>query len=125
VAGTANGNRIAEVDPVSGDTLQTFSISDSFSVSYGDVDVSSVTGNLFVVSSIRDAIAEFTPDGAIVQLHELPVGVTVLSGIALDCGVEEAWVSSTGGVVTHLGRVRCGIRSEERRGGEGGGWRGA
>src|SRR5690606_32445239 len=49
VAGTATGNRIAEVDPVAGYTMQTFSVSDSLSVSNGDVDVSSVTGNLFVV----------------------------------------------------------------------------
>ena len=108
VPGPADENRIAEVDPVSGDTLQTFQIGDAFNVSYGDLDVSDVTGNLFVVSSAESAVAEFTPDGRFVQEHALPAGVSGLSGIALDCATQEAWVSSRTGVVARLGQVPCG-----------------
>ena len=46
---------------------------------------------------------------AAVQLHELPAGVGSLSGIALDCAVQEAWVSSTSGTVFQLGEVPCGV----------------
>jgi len=102
-------NRIAEVDPVTGDTLHTFSVEADFSVSFGDMDVSGVTGNLFVVSSVESDIAEYTPVGEFVQLHELPAGVGSLSGIALDCAVQEAWVSSTSGTVFQLGEVPCGV----------------
>ena len=108
VPGSADENRIAEVDPVSGDTLQTFQIGDTFNVSYGDLDVSSATGNLFVVSSAESAVAEFTPDGLFVQEYALPAGVSGLSGIALDCMAQEAWVSSRSGAVVHLGQVPCG-----------------
>lgn len=102
-------NRIAEIDPVTGDTLQTFGIEADFSVSFGDLDVSGVTGNLFVVSSVESDIAEFTPDGDFVELHPLPSGVGTLSGIALDCAAQEAWVSSTNGTVFQLGEVPCGV----------------
>ena len=108
VPGPADENRVAEVDPVSGDTLQTFPIGASFNVSYGDLDVSGVTGNLFVVSSAENGIAEFTPDGAFVEEHALPAGVNSLSGIALDCSASEAWVSDRSGAVYHLGQVPCG-----------------
>jgi hypothetical protein len=96
-------NLIAEVDPITGMVLQTFQITSVFNVSYGDVEVGA-NGNLFVVSSIEDSIAEFTPLGALVKMHALPAGVSTLSGIAIDCAAGEAWVSSTSGNVYHLGQ---------------------
>ncbi len=110
VPGSAQENRIAEVDPVTGAVLQTFQFGDSFTVSYGDLDVSDVTGNLFVVSSAESGIAEFTPEGIFVQEYGLPSGTTSsLSGIALNCEAQVAWGSTTGGSVYHLGQVPCGF----------------
>lgn len=103
-----NRNRIAEVNSATGAVVQVFAIGASFNVSFGDLDVSSVTGNLFVVSSAESGIAEFTPAGAFVREHALPTGVSSLSGIALDCARNEAYVSSTSGAVIRLGAVPCG-----------------
>jgi hypothetical protein len=108
VPGVDDENRVAEIDPVSGSVLGTFQFTDSFSVYYGDIDVSASTGNLFLVSSDQSSIGEFTPAGDFVQVYDLPPDVTSLCGIALDCSEEEAWVSGTGGEVWRLGGVECG-----------------
>ncbi|MGB3074832.1 MAG: T9SS type A sorting domain-containing protein [Chitinophagales bacterium] len=97
-------NMTAEVDPITDAVLQSFQITSNFSVSFGDLEVGA-NGNLFVVSSIEDSMAEFTPLGAYVKRHALPIGVTSLSGIAIDCVAGEAWVSSTNGTVYHLGQM--------------------
>lgn len=104
-------NLIAEIDPLNGNTIQTFQITNFFSVSYGDIEVGA-NGNLFVVSSAEDlSIAEFTPQGEFVQFHALPAGVSNLSGIAIDCASGEAWVSNTSGIVFHLGQFPGGSPS--------------
>lgn len=105
-------NRIAEVDATTGDTLQTFSLAPHFIVNYGDLDISPVSGNLFLVSSDEDSIAEFSPDGVYIAGHALPAGVSGLSGIALDNDLEGAWVCNTGGVVFKLGNFPMGIATE-------------
>jgi len=103
-------NLIAEIDPLNGDTLSTFQISTYFNVSYGDLEVGA-NGNLFVVSSLEDSIAEFTPGGLFVQMHALPPTVDNLSGIALDCSAGQAWVCNTSGTIYRLGNFPCGIAS--------------
>jgi len=103
-----DANRIAEVDPVTGEVLNTFQTVPDYDVNFGDLDVSTVTGNYFVVSSIEAGIGEFTPAGDFVTTHALPSGVTSLSGIALDCAAQEAWVANTSGTVWRLGNVPCG-----------------
>jgi DNA-binding beta-propeller fold protein YncE len=108
VPGGFQANRIAEVDVTTGDTLQTFSTMPEFQVDYGDLDISPVSGHLFVVSSDESTIAEFTPDGAFVTEHVLPSGVSSLSGIALDNDLQGAWVCSTSGVVFKLGNFPVG-----------------
>jgi hypothetical protein len=105
-------NMIAEIDQQTGDTLQTFQVYPYFEVSYGDVEVGD-NGNLFIVSSLIDSIAEFTPTGTYVATHDLPAPVTSLSGIALDCVNSQAWVSSTNGIVYRLGNFPCGTTSVE------------
>lgn len=103
VPSTTLENLIGEVDPLTGNILQSFQITDHFSVSYGDIEVGA-NGNLFIVSSVESSIAEYTPTGSFVQEHALPVGVSSLSGIAIDCASGEAWVSNTSGIVYHLGQ---------------------
>ncbi len=96
-------NIIAEIDPLTGDTLQTFQITNYMSVFFGDLDVGA-NGNLLVVSSNKDSIAEFTPTGTFVQMYDLPAGVTQLSGLGLDNATGQAWVSSeASGTVFQLG----------------------
>lgn len=107
VPGGEDANRIAEVDPVSGDTVLTYQIASVFDVNYGDLDVASEIDRLFVVSSVESTIAEYTPEGEFVAEHALPSGVSGLSGIALDCSASAAWVASTNGTVWHLGQVPC------------------
>ena len=109
VPGNVIGNRIAEIDPNTGDTIQTFSVQPNFDVNYGDLDISPISGNLFVVSSSDAGVAEFTPDGIFVQNHPLPVGVSSLSGIALDNDLQGAWVCNTSGIVFKLGNFPIGI----------------
>lgn len=111
VPGAADENMIAEIDPASGEVLNTFQITDTFVVNFGDLDVSSSSGNLFIVSSDEDDIAEFTPEGDFVQRHALPDGVGSLSGLALNCATGEAWVSNTSGVISRLDQVACGVRT--------------
>ena len=101
-------NRVAEVDATTGDTLLSFSVQPYFDVNYGDLDISPVSGHLFIVSSDDDGIAEFTPDGVFVTEHALPSGVSDLSGIALDNDLQGAWVCNVSGEVFNLGNFPVG-----------------
>ncbi|MFI5172655.1 MAG: T9SS type A sorting domain-containing protein [Chitinophagales bacterium] len=105
VPGAEFKNRIAEI-AITGDTIQTFFIGDFFDVSYGDLEVDDA-GNLFVVSSVEDSIAVISGSGELITKYDLPDSVATLSGIALDCSKQEAWVSSTNGTVYRLGNFPC------------------
>ena len=102
---TADDNLIAEISPLTGAVLNTIDTTayGGFTVNFGDLDVHTGTGNLFIVSSEQTSILEISATGAFVQLHALPTGVTSLSGIAIDEAHGEAWVSGTGGTVWRLG----------------------
>jgi len=110
VAAAADRNRIAEIDPQTGAVVGTFQIGATFSVNFGDVEVCNATGNLLVVSSDENRIAEYTPAGALVQYHPLPTGVSSLAGIGIDDATGELWVasSSTAGQVWRLSGGPCG-----------------
>ncbi len=99
----ALANRVAEIDAMTGAVIQEFSVLPHFDVNYGDLDISPISGHLFIVSSAESTIAEFTPEGVFVTEHALPAGVSGLSGIALDNDLEGAWVCNTGGLVYKLG----------------------
>lgn len=90
-------NIIAEIDPATGDVLNSFQITNLFSVNYGDLDICNTSGNLFVASSAESRFVEFEPDGTFVAYHALPDGVSGLSGVGLSCETGQAWVGSTGG----------------------------
>ncbi len=107
VPGGETANRVAEVSPVTGDTVRTFQTTPDFDVNYGDLDAAPDDDRLFAVSSIETTIAEFTPEGEFVTEHALPGGVSGLSGIALDCDASEAWVAGMNGTVWRLGQMPC------------------
>ena len=107
VPGGVNGNRIAEIDPATGSVLNSFQISASFDVNFGDLEVCNTTGNLLVVSSVESRIAEYSPVGALVAYHALPTGVTLLSGIGVDDATGDLWVANTTGNVWRLGGGPC------------------
>ena len=107
-----DANRVAEIDPVTGAVLNSFLITPDYDVNFGDLDVSTVTGHLFLVSSNQTSIGEFTSEGTFVTTHPLPTGVTSLSGIALDCAAREAWVGNTSGAIWRLGDVPCGSATD-------------
>jgi len=65
--------------------------------------VSAATGNLLVVSSIENRIAEFTPGISLVRYLPLPASVTSLSGIGVDDTTGHLWVTSTNSTVWRLG----------------------
>ena len=100
-------NLVGEIDPATGNVINSFQVSPEYDVVFGDLDVCGATGNLLLVSSVEPRIGEFTPDGAFVAGHPLPGAVTSVSGIALDDASSEAWVSGTGGTLWRLNGVPC------------------
>lgn len=109
VPAAADRNRIAEVDPISGGIVNTFQITSTFSVNFGDLEVCNSTGNLIVASSDESRLAEYTPAGTLVQYHPLPIGVSSLSGIGIDEHTGDIWVASSasGGDVWRLSGGPC------------------
>ena len=104
----ATDNLIAEIDPVTGAVLNQFDLITSYNVGYGDLEISPVTGQLFVVSGDEETIIQYTPDGAPTEEFQLPTGVTNISGLALDCASGQAWVCNTSGFIYRLGGFPCG-----------------
>jgi hypothetical protein len=117
VPGSLDRNRVAEIDPTTGGVLNTFSVSTYFDVNYGDIDVCGSSGNLFLVSSIEARVAEITADGDFVQYHDLPPGVSGLSGIGHDDRTGNAWVGGTDGNAWLLGGLPCDVVSAAPHGG--------
>jgi hypothetical protein len=111
VPGAVNGNRVAEVDPVTGTVLNSFQTNgQGFSVFYGDLDILE-NGNFVLVSSSQSSTVEFTPAGGFVQSLSLPAGVTSLSGVAFR-NLGQGWVCGTGGLVWQIGGLpTCGSAS--------------
>ena len=96
------GSLIAEVDPIEGAIVNTFSPGEEYDVLSGDLEINTTTGNLFIVSSDETSIRELTPEGEIVRDLELPDNVSDLSGIALDETTGNIWVSNINGEVWQL-----------------------
>lgn len=111
VPGDPDGNRVAEIDPATGSVLNSFQISTFFDVNFGDIDVCGSSGNLYFVSSVEARVAEITADGVLVQYHDLPAGVTGLSGIGQDDVTGDTWVGGTGGTAWLLGGLPCEVVS--------------
>jgi hypothetical protein len=102
VPGSADENRIAEINSQTGAVINTVQVTGVFSINYGDIDVNA-SGNLLVVSSDENRIAEFTPGISLVQYLPLPAGVTGLSGIGVDDALGQLLVTNTSGITWRLG----------------------
>ena len=70
-----------------------------FEIFFGDLDISPVDGNLYVVSDTSTSIRALSPTGTFLADLPLPLGVINLSGIAFNDTTNEAWVSTTDGDV--------------------------
>lgn len=98
-----NPSKIAEINPATGAVIRTFRVGgDDYIINYGDIAISSVTGNIFAVSSDETTIRELTPEGRDLPL---PNGVSSLSGIGVNDLKYEAIVGSTGGTVFILSGI--------------------
>ena len=94
VPGQGEGNQVAEIDPATGQVLSSFLLSSAngqFNVSFGDLDVNNITGNLYLVSSVANEIAEFTTDGLLVRRIGLPAGANSVSGFAVNNDGDRLW----------------------------------
>jgi hypothetical protein len=96
-------DRIAEIDPATGAVLNDFSPGVDFTVDFGDLGISAVSGDLFLVSDAEGFIRELTPTGGFVQDIPLPAGVSGVSGLGVDDQHLEAFLSSTNGTVYRIG----------------------
>ena len=95
---------IREIDTSNGSQLNSFPSqpagSPTFDIFFGDLDVNQASGNLFLVSDSQNSIRELTDTGTFVRDIDLGgIGIFGMSGIALDEGTDQAWISSTNGTV--------------------------
>jgi Ca2+-binding RTX toxin-like protein len=93
------GDIIKEYDPAgSGTLLNQFPVVPTgstfpFDVFYGDVAVSPITGNLYIVSSSHPYVREMTPTGGFVRDYEVgSLGPLGMSGIDIDPVSGNAWI---------------------------------
>ena len=95
VPGAALGNQVAEIDPNTGQVLSSFLInadSNLFNVGFGDIEVNSVTGSLYLVSSADTRMLELTTDGKFIRYVPLPAAITSPSGVALSSELDRVWL---------------------------------
>ncbi|TWX53680.1 Ig-like domain-containing protein [Colwellia hornerae] len=98
-------NTVAEVNAQTGDVLNTFQLTannPTFSVRFGDIAADPITGNLYVISSILNVIAEYTANGDFIRQINLPQGVMAVNGIELSENGGNIWLSSNLGDVYEL-----------------------
>ena len=90
-------DKIREVNPATGALINEFPVTPTgspvFDVYFGDVAVSTVSGNLFVVSSSQTLVRELTPTGTYVTDYDVSdLGISGMSGIDIDPVTDEAWI---------------------------------
>lgn len=103
-----NTDLIYEQNADTGALLNSFSVSPggspAFDVFFGDIEVSAATGNLYIVSSSHNLLRVLGPTGAYLGDVDLTaLGVTSMSGLAIDDLRGEAWITGTNGVLYHIG----------------------
>jgi len=101
---------ISEINAANGSLLSSFVNPAGFDTFYGDIEVSQTTGNLYLVSDQQNLIRVLTPAGALVaDINVGALGVSGMSGIALDDATGEAYLSSTNGTVYRLANVAVAV----------------
>ncbi|MDT0602466.1 Ig-like domain-containing protein [Thalassotalea castellviae] len=101
----SGSNTIAEINAQTGVVINTFELSNtehSFSVHFGDISSDPLTGNLYVISSIENVIAEYSTTGDFLRNINLPQGVAQVSGIELSHNGSQVWLSANTGEVFEL-----------------------
>ena len=67
------------------------------------MDIAASNSNLFVVSSSQNIIRELTPAGLCVRdVDVTPLGISGMSGVAVDDNTGFLWISSTNGNLYHV-----------------------
>jgi hypothetical protein len=101
-AASGVSNVIAEIDANTGQVISSFAVNTAanpFDVAFGDIEADTITGNLYLVSSVETDISEFTSSGTLVRSIPLPTAVADVSGLGIDHDGERLWLSSTNGQV--------------------------
>ncbi|MGH2807385.1 MAG: hypothetical protein ACRDKT_08915 [Actinomycetota bacterium] len=101
-----SGDVIIERDPASGTDLNQFPVAPTgtptFGVFFGDVAVSPITGNLFVVSSDQLFVRELTPTGGFVRDFSVEgLGISGMSGVDIDATTGHAWIVTNQNGMVH------------------------
>jgi hypothetical protein len=94
VPGATSGNQVAKIDANTGAVLATFNINNTpgvFNVSFGDLEINTFTGNIYLVSSLEDRVAELNQDGQFIRYVALPAEVSSPSGVALNRQGNRLW----------------------------------
>jgi len=94
---------IRRFDAADGSAGDSFGFGSGFDAFFSDIEVSAVTGNLYLVSSSQDIIRVLGPSGAFIEDIDVGVlGISGMSGIGIDDLSGEAWISSTNGTIFRL-----------------------
>lgn len=89
-------------DPSDGSQTNSFGFGGGWTAFYSDVEVAP-NGNLVLVSSNQAVIRIMSPGGAVLQNYDVSsLGISGMSGLALDYETQEAFISSTNGNVYHI-----------------------
>ena len=71
-----------------------------FDIFFGDIDINQQTGNLVLVSSSQNVVRELTPTGLCVRdVDVTDLGISAMSGVAIDESTGLFYISSTNGSV--------------------------
>lgn len=95
-------DQIIRFDPTDGSQIDKFGFGGGWDAFYSDVEVAS-NGSLVLVSSSQNTIRILSANGAFIRdIAVGAAGVSGMSGIALVPGTDEAFISSTNGMVYHI-----------------------
>jgi RHS repeat-associated protein len=106
-----NTDVVREINLETGAVIRSFPVrpagSPAFDLDFGDVEIDPATGNLLVVGSPQVAVVrELSPTGIWIRDHDFTaLGLTGMSGIALDEATGRLWVSNINGNVYELDRA--------------------
>ncbi len=108
-------NNVATIDFQNNDLIRILNANDGqetgffsagpppFDIFYGDLDISTTTNEITVVSSSQNIVRQLTPQGFCVrELNVNEFGISGMSGVAIDGTTGNLWLSSTTGSIFHL-----------------------